>query len=315
LSLGKEKNMRQACFYLSILFFCSCGHSVKDENDELLKMTNEGLGNSINSISWATKGIVFGMEEKMKDPSYSIILTRLYQKAMQITELTKNCLAYINVLESDLKKENASKSSSNTSDYMAKNDRVENLLKILQKYRKDILLVDSAIYAEFDNTLVITTKKFDFAGSNDDDFFRAFFKDKNFEGMLSALRNFENNIVIAENRTVAFCNGKASDLKILICDFPGAIVGQNSSVVNAGDDLEITAGVGIFTNRSNHEIFINRQKIKLNQGGVAEFKMKASSKPGKHYIPVKIDFTDEYGKKETIEKSVEYTVVKESPCN
>jgi hypothetical protein len=42
-----------------------------------------------------------------------------------------------------------------------------------------------------------------------------------------------------------------------------------------------------------------------------EVEFKASSKAGKHFVPVRISYFDEEWKQQTVEKLVEYTVAEE----
>jgi len=42
--------------------------------------------------------------------------------------------------------------------------------------------------------------------------------------------------------------------------------------------------------------------------GVAVCNLKARAKPGKYYVPVKIIYYDQDGRKQSIQKEIEYTV-------
>jgi hypothetical protein len=86
-------------------------------------------------------------------------------------------------------------------------------------------------------------------------------------------------------------------------------VNQNMSYLKAGDKIEITPGVGSFSRAAQPKIVINGKKIELNDMAVAITKIKVSDKPGKHFIPVQITYTDQGGRQQTISKDVEYMVV------
>lgn len=92
-----------------------------------------------------------------------------------------------------------------------------------------------------------------------------------------------------------------------------AIVGQSSSYVKAGEKIEITAGIGSFSTQERPVITINRNNVSLRETGAAVYSFKASNKPGKHFVPVKIEFTNQDGQKMTQEFNVKYTVAK--PCD
>ena len=83
------------------------------------------------------------------------------------------------------------------------------------------------------------------------------------------------------------------------------IIVQSSTIVQAGEDLEITAGIGSFTRAAKPEVKINRLNVPIDWTGVTTFKIKAPIKPGKHFIPVELSYTDQEEKKQTIPKIVE----------
>lgn len=75
-----------------------------------------------------------------------------------------------------------------------------------------------------------------------------------------------------------------------------------------GEIIEINAGVGAFSIKAEPNIVINGKHIDINSDGVAIYKFKSSSKPGKHYVPVSIEFIKPDGQKIKVEKKIEYTV-------
>ena len=50
--------------------------------------------------------------------------------------------------------------------------------------------------------------------------------------------------------------------------------------------------------------------MKIKDDVIAHYKLKAASRPGKYYVPVKINYTDQNGKQQTVQKEIEYTVAK-----
>jgi hypothetical protein len=48
--------------------------------------------------------------------------------------------------------------------------------------------------------------------------------------------------------------------------------------------------------------------VALKGNALAVYKLKAPSKPGKYYVPVKINYTDQDGSQQTVQKEIEYTV-------
>jgi len=69
-----------------------------------------------------------------------------------------------------------------------------------------------------------------------------------------------------------------------------AIAAQNTTFLKSGELLEITAGVGSFSVAARPKITIDGKNIPLDPDGTAIYRIKAPGKPGKHVIPVKIEF-------------------------
>src|SRR5262245_17301989 len=105
------------------------------------------------------------------------------------------------------------------------------------------------------------------------------------------LNKLENNIRTIENRVAQFCNSEWCEMR-MICDFPYAIVSQDVMYVKVGQQIQVTAGVGWFSNAYHPQFIINKQPVKAGPEGVAEYTFSASSHYGKHLIPVKVTYAD-----------------------
>jgi len=78
--------------------------------------------------------------------------------------------------------------------------------------------------------------------------------------------------------------------------------------VQAGERIEIFAGVGEFRSDMKCEIFIYGKQVNIKDNAVAHYRLKAASTPGKYFVPVKINYTDQNGARQSIQKRIEYTV-------
>ena len=78
---------------------------------------------------------------------------------------------------------------------------------------------------------------------------------------------------------------------------------HSSSYVNAGEEIEITSGIGAFSKAAQPIILINGKNVSSDADGAAHYKFKASDKPGKHVVPVEINFTDQEGKNKPLQKT------------
>ena len=180
----------------------------------------------------------------------------------------------------------------------------------LIKYKRGLMAIDSQMTEVFKNT-VFFTSSFDSLDNKHQNINRTFFENTSLIAAKAMLSQLQNNVKIIENGMVQFCNDKIPPPDGYYATY-SAIIGQSSTYVRAGEMIEITSGVGYFSSRqAQAEITVNGTNVNIDETGVAVYKFKASTKAGKHIVPVKINFTDQYGNKEVITKDVEYTVTKE----
>ena len=183
----------------------------------------------------------------------------------------------------------------------------EELLLKLKGFKKEILNVDPKITRVFEDKLIITSEGFESSENSQKDFSKTFFNHLPAVGALVLLSKFENNVLIIENQFVTFCNFQQSYRDIFFSTF-NTLIGQSSNYLKGGDELEITAGVGAFSTTNNPKITVNDKLIPL-ENGVAIYKIKAQLKAGKYFIPVKIEYITEDGRKEVVTKNISYTVI------
>jgi len=88
------------------------------------------------------------------------------------------------------------------------------------------------------------------------------------------------------------------------------VISQSSSNVQSGELITIKAGVGSFSVRSKPRFMIGGKAVKANdESATVSYTFKASERPGKHFIPVQIDYYRPDGSMASTEKKVVYTVV------
>ena len=95
---------------------------------------------------------------------------------------------------------------------------------------------------------------------------------------------------------------------LLYSRFQG-IVASNATKFGIGEEMTITAGIGEFTPMSKPNFEIDGVRVKPNENGVAEYKLKVSNKPGKYKSHVVIKYIAPDGKEDSFKKDIEYTVV------
>jgi hypothetical protein len=113
--------------------------------------------------------------------------------------------------------------------------------------------------------------------------------------------------MIIENKVIMFCHEQVGS-NGGPCTFVSALTGISTSFVQPGEQIEIFSGVGSFDSRPEPEIFVYGKPVRLTENAIAVCKFKAEKRPGKYYVPVKINYTDQNGRRQSIQKEIEYTV-------
>lgn len=121
------------------------------------------------------------------------------------------------------------------------------------------------------------------------------------------LRKLENDLLMTTNKLLEYCNKSFTSHSPCIRYMPIATI--SSSYVRAGDSIEVNVGIGAFDGSVNPKIFIDGSPIDLNFESVAVHFVKAKGKPGKHSIPIQVEFTEPDGTKKTMSKKFTYTIL------
>jgi gliding motility-associated protein GldM len=120
------------------------------------------------------------------------------------------------------------------------------------------------------------------------------------------LSKFQNDIKNTESQLIDYCHKNIGEVKLIYNKFQ-AIATANTAYAMAGDPIEITAGVGAFSEAAQPRITINGQNMPLTPEGTALFKTTASG-TGEHSVNVNIEFNKPDGSIEKVTKVVKYTV-------
>jgi hypothetical protein len=295
---------------LSVLFsaitiFTSC--SDKSEKDlAITEAIDEGLANSNKILTISTSEILTSLNEKVKDMNTHERAKYWFPKAQAVESLSKDVNSYLEEIRDDLSKKTI---ESNAAVRTFFNQRKDSIYDRLIDYHRKVLEIDAQIYKEFRKSLTIVSPSFDAEGKNGIDLFKTFFDNASVYSSRAMLTRMQNNIKIIENKIIMFCHEQIGTTHGR-CTFISAISVQSSSIVQPGERIEIFSGVGEFNMCCNPEVFVYGKPVPMDVSGVAIFKLKAPAKPGKYYVPVKINYTDQNGMKQSIQKENEYTVAK-----
>jgi hypothetical protein len=278
----------------------------KNNNDELIKYLDKSLQNSKILVNKSTEYLLSELEEKTKDPATAVRGRVWFAKAQLVREYSKEVYGQIEDLKRKLMAGSINKNIALKS-VPSMDEELTELVQKLKAYNKNLLKIDPELNSAFSNYLSI---------EKDDGSSMFIYYPVNILStevtLLEAnylLNQFQNNIKITENRMVQFSNNKVG----ISCDFfdsYSVILGINTNRAAPGTKMEIIAGVGAFSARANPKVLINGTSVNLSEDAAIHYEFTAPQKPGKYHLPVKIEFTDEIGKRITMERDIEYSVVK-----
>jgi gliding motility-associated protein GldM len=289
--------------------------NVSSEILNAFKTVNNSLETTNTTVNKSTETILKSLEDKMSDPS-TATKARIWQpRAQRAKEVAKEAYDYIQTLKNEI----ISKAGGDVNKKNFKADNLDiatrmmvdkgkgmELLQRLEKFKNDLLGIDDSIRLEFATSLPINLEVPKTVSKSNRRWDRAYFQMVPTVAALTILSKFQNDVKTSENRVIQFCHNKVGEVVVRF-DTYAAIIGQNSTYLMPGQELEITAGVGAFSKAAIPTITIGGTNVPIGEDGAAHTKMMAGG-VGSRSVPVKITYTDQDGKQQTIEKNVEYTV-------
>jgi gliding motility-associated protein GldM len=289
--------------------------NVSSEILNAFKTVNRSLENTNTTVNKSTETIMASLEQKMSDPSTAAKAQLWYPRAQQVQRYSKEVYDYIQTLKNEIiQKAGGDPEKSNfkadnldiaTRMFVDKGNG-KDLLQKLGDFKKNVLGINDTLRMEFENSLPINLEVPKTQSKSNRTWERAYFHMVPTVAALTILSKFQNDVKTSENRMIQSCHNKVGEV-IVRFDTYAAIVGQNSTYLMPGQELEITAGVGAFSKAALPTVTIGGQNVPIGTEGTAILKMQAGG-VGSRSVPVRIVYTDQDGKQQTIEKNVEYTV-------
>lgn len=280
---------------LLIVIFTGCSRPEKEK--ELIRFMSETLEQSGMVNKMSTSLALKSLEEKTKEACTRENALKWYPKAQQVAAVTKKALEQVYEMRKQHKTGNATAGS---------------LVPGLIQYRKAIEAIDSAFINRMQLDLSFIPR-----------FLRNITGDST--GIVQQLQQtdqvllngyltiLEAELKIAENRLVYFCIQMSGGCCLLLMDY-SILVSQSSTVLQPGENLTITAGVGAFSKQAHPMIRINNIQTPVKETGYSVYHLKAPQKPGKYSVPVIISFTNpETLESKTKQQRIYYEVAEK--CN
>lgn len=282
------------------------------------KTVDSSLNKTNTTVSNSTATILKSFEDKLTDPT-TAAKARIWQpKAQQAAALSKDMYDYIETLRNKIllaadfnpKEKGDSTFKEDNQDIatriMVEQGEGKKLQQMLENYRKSLLAIDPIVAQELGNSLQVNTEMPAVQNKSNKTWETAYFYMVPTVAAMTMLRKFQNDVRTSENRVVGLMHEQVGKVQVRF-DTYNAIVGQNSTYLMPGQEIEIMAGVGAFSKAALPKISINGQTVAIGEDGAAHAKF-AAGPIGNRTVPVRIEYTDQEGKPQVITKNVEYTV-------
>jgi hypothetical protein len=124
------------------------------------------------------------------------------------------------------------------------------------------------------------------------------------------LSKLQNDLLLAESSLVEYCkNTIARDALLFDYDVPHAMTLLSCTHVKAGQPIELTAGIGMFSEASKPAIMIDGKEYRLREDHLVNYRFIATGKPGNYFLPVRIGYNKQDGSYAYFDQQLEYTIV------
>lgn len=266
--------------------------------------------------------------DKLKDPQTQAQAAAWAPKAEEAKKLSADVFAYIETLKTELTKEAGNHESHVTGKPEINADNLDAAVRLMDtrgkgkelytklgEYRKQMLALlngeDKVDVERLEKSipidLTVPPSKTGKDYTNDvNGWTQSYFHMTPAIAGITILSKFQNDVKNTEAQIVDHFHSKIGEVKIVYNKFQ-AIATSNTTYAMPGDPVEITAGVGAFSDAAKPRISINGQSMPLGADGTAIYKTTASG-TGDHPVNVVIEFNKPDGTPERVTKTIKYTV-------
>jgi gliding motility-associated protein GldM len=311
--------------------------NVSNEVLEAFKTVEKSITTSNKALDTKNKVIYDQFNEELNDPQTKAKAAIWAPKATEVKKLSADMSSYLDNMKLQLKQESGLRKDDKGAEEFKEDDldaatrlftekgEGKNMYIKLQAYKKQVLAVlnpddfkdnpslqkdIAAKRAEFTKTLPLDLtipEKANAEKSGDDakDWTFNYFHMTPTIASLTILSKFQNDVKNSEAQVVDYIHSQIGKVKVVYDKF-SAIAQANRTYAMPGDEIEITAGVGAFSDAAKPKITIGGQNMPITDGK-ALFKTTASG-AGEHSIAVRIEYTKPDGSPDFKNETVKYTV-------
>ena len=283
--------------------------NVSSEILNAFKVVNNSIATSNAAISDKNKLTYESFDAKLKDGQTAARAAVWAPRAKEAQKLSSDLFTYLEGVKTKLKQESGLKKDSKTGEEVFNEDNLDaptrlmdkqgegkKMYEALKNYRAQMLaILDPAQFAN-DPLLQADVKKHrdDFerslpvdlsippskagnkrTGNVATDWVNNYFHMTPTIAGLTILSKFQNDVKNSESQIIDYCHTKIGEVIVVYNKFQ-AIAQANTTYAMPGDPIEITAGVGAFSEAAKPEITIDGKRQPLSADGTAFYKTTAS---------------------------------------
>jgi gliding motility-associated protein GldM len=281
------------------------------------RTVDNSLTETNKTINRSTATIMQSLEDKKKDPASAAKAEIWYPKAAQAQALSTGMFDYIQNLRMKILKDAAfNPTKENNFDSTFKADNLDiatrimieekegpKLLAKLAQYKKDLLAIDPEIAQKFQNSLQIDLNIPKVQDKGNKTWEAAYFHMVPTVAAITILSKFQNDVKTSENKVVAFCHDQVGHVEVRFSRFE-AIIGQSTNYAMPGQPIEIKAGIGAFADAARPTITIGGRTQQVGDSGFVRYQTTAETSLGVKTIPVHIEYKDQDGKDQVINRTI-----------
>jgi len=298
-----SRHLLPLSFFFLILASC---HS--NPNSTQLKEIDNGLRLSIHFIAGQNDVIYHTLDNKQLDASTRYVASLWAPPAFKVRMFSARAMNYLDSLQAKM----------SASGSISKEDE-KSLFDTLVTCRRNLLSVFPDSLDPGGNYIAEDRRQFrrhiplllDTSGHSQPSLTFSKWDDRLFRGdtalIALGLDKLKIDVLLSEQEVIKYCDRNAISLVDRFDNF-APLITLSSNIVSPGGTIELTAGIGAYHSSARTTVSVGGISAPSYSGGLAFYKLRASEKPGRYSIPVKIDFTTPDGRQRTVEQDVRYQV-------
>ncbi|HET9056835.1 MAG TPA: gliding motility protein GldM [Chitinophagaceae bacterium] len=298
--------------------------NVSAEIINAFKTVNNSL-QTANSVVTVKNNIIYkSFEDKLLDESSRERAAIWKPRADQAKQIAGVMYSFLEQLKTDLKKEASLKTEDGEEVFkydnleaatrlMENKGKGKDLLKKLTEFKQKMLDIlpnttdeEKRIRSEFAKTLPLNLAIPKTENKGNRDWTSAYFRLTPAVAAVTILSKFQNDVKNSESQLIDYFHRQIGEVKVVYDKFE-PLIGTNATYLMPGQELEVNAGIGAYSNQVSPSIFVNGNKVNV-ENGLGTWKTTVGN-PGTGTVRVTVKYTDPIdGKEKTKEKEINYTI-------